>query len=419
MNILIKKIVFLLPMLLSIVVNAETINREVIGYGINQKEAISNALIEASKQLSGVTISAKEAQATIQKEIHLSNGSREINLTGFKQASVNDIHQKTKGTIQSYRIISLSKDDDLYKANIHVKYEIYTTPGFSPGNRRSIAVLSPKTLKDNYFFSNHPISGRELSRRLQQGLITELTQTRRFSIMDRNYTEDFLEEKKLLESGDASIREHAKIGQVSGVDYLIVGTITEAKLKKSIHQIKTLNEIDITHNGNFRFEYRIIVMATRQIKWSGHADIHFSDKNIPSIIKDSGEALANHMISATSQDIRYNIINNIYPLQIVNIDDSGNLFINQGGETIHKDEHYEVFKQGKKLFDPYTKELIGREEQRVGIAKITRVNPKFSVARMLEGQQEPPSAGMLLRLSKRKHYSNHKNSEAKVQSPAW
>ena len=44
---------------------------------------------------------------------------------------------------------------------------------------------------------------------------------------------------------------------------------------------------------------------------------------------------------------------------------------------------YEVFEYGERLYDPYTKESIGRQENLVGSIQITRVNPKQSMARVV------------------------------------
>jgi hypothetical protein len=59
--------------------------------------------------------------------------------------------------------------------------------------------------------------------------------------------------------------------------------------------------------------------------------------------------------------------------------------LNQGGDLIKKGAVYEVFKRGEKIYDPYTKESLGRDEHLIGTLKITRVNPKFSKAQWLDG----------------------------------
>ena len=53
--------------------------------------------------------------------------------------------------------------------------------------------------------------------------------------------------------------------------------------------------------------------------------------------------------------------------------------------------------QGKQLVDPDTGEVLGREEAVVGKARITAVQPKFSTAEVIEGDDKV-AAGMVVRL---------------------
>ncbi|MBL3598300.1 MAG: hypothetical protein JMN25_00350 [gamma proteobacterium endosymbiont of Lamellibrachia anaximandri] len=397
---------------------AETVDREAVGSGLTRQEAVSNALIEALKQTSGVKIDAEQAQTTIQKELHMHQDEAETNVGMYAQRRVGKINYKTSGVIQQYEIVSVDQAaDGLYEAIVRVQTEVYKTPGFAPKNRRSLAVMPPHTLQNRYVFSGYSVRHDEFSRRLQQALITELTQARRFSIMDRDYKSEYLREKHLLAGPDSAISEYAKIGQVLGVDYMVASTVTDAELKKSSHTIAALGETRSTHTGRFRVEYRIIVMATRQIKWSGTSDIDFSGNRVPGKLINKGEALADHMIATVAKDINRQILNNIYPLQLVKISANGNLILNQGGVTVKQGERYTIFSLGEEIFDPYTKELLGREETQVGTAEITSINPKYSVARLVKGNKSSIAEGMLLRFPKR--VAVLKKKPMKVQTPAW
>lgn len=400
-------------------VQAEIVSREAHGTGVTRQEAVTNALIEALKQTSGVVIDAEQAQTTIQKELHVHADEAESSSGTYSQRREGKINYQTAGVIQQYEIVSVEQDaNDLFEAIVRVKTEVYRTPGFSPKNRRSLAVLPLHTLQDRYEFPNYSIRNSEFSRRLQQALITELTQSRRFSVMDRDYKDEYLREKQLLAGPDSAITEYAKIGKVLGVDYIVVGTVTDAELKKSSYKIATLGETRSTYMGRCRVEYRIIVMATRQVKWSGTSDMDFSGSRIPGRLINKGEALADHMITTVAKDIGRQVLNNIYPLKVVKISANGDLILNQGGVTVKQGERYEVFNLGEEIFDPYSKELLGREETFVGTAEIIRINPKFSVARLVKVEKIPALEGGLLRLPL---YAQpvSKKKQMKVQTPAW
>ncbi len=414
-----KYFLLTLCLLLTSEAGSETIDRDVTGYGASPREAISDALVEVLKQTSGVAIDAEQAQITIRNELHASTDDSEVNLNTYAQTRAGKINYRTAGVIQQYEILSVEQGDNgLYEANLRVQTEVYRTPGFAPGNRRSLAVLRPHMLQDRYQFSGYSVRQDELSRRLQQALITELTQARRFSVMDRNFRSEFLREKKLLAGPDTAMSEYAKIGQVLGVDYMIVGTVTDAELNRASYKVATLGETGSTNVGRFRFEYRIIVMATRQVKWSGVSDLDFSGKRIPGKLVNKGEALADYMISAVARDIGRQVLNNIYPLQVVKISTGGELYLNQGGITVRQGERYTLFGVGEEIFDPYTGELLGREETPAGLAEIVRVNPKYSVARLVEGDRSGLVSGMLLRFPEATRKAKQKKP-IKVQVPAW
>ena len=53
--------------------------------------------------------------------------------------------------------------------------------------------------------------------------------------------------------------------------------------------------------------------------------------------------------------------------------------MNYGNEVLKNGDAYEVFNQGEKIYDPYTKESLGRDEIRVGNAVVIDAKPKYSI----------------------------------------
>lgn len=61
------------------------------------------------------------------------------------------------------------------------------------------------------------------------------------------------------------------------------------------------------------------------------------------------------------------------------------------GASVREVGRYAVYKTGKTLYDPYTKESLGKEEVRVATLEIVEVKPKYAVARVVPGA-EPAAA---------------------------
>ena len=70
--------------------------------------------------------------------------------------------------------------------------------------------------------------------------------------------------------------------------------------------------------------------------------------------------------------------------------------VNRGGNTVREDDLFEVFVLGDMVMDPDTGESLGRLETTAGIARITSVKPKFSLAEMIT-DHDGIARGMILR----------------------
>lgn len=88
----------------------------------------------------------------------------------------------------------------------------------------------------------------------------------------------------------------------------------------------------------------------------------------------------------------------IYPPLIVKLNGGKKFTVNYGNEVLKNGDAYEVFNQGEKIYDPYTKESLGRDEIRVGNAVVIDTKPKYSVLELIEGDvsqlQEKGFAGL-------------------------
>ena len=94
------------------------------------------------------------------------------------------------------------------------------------------------------------------------------------------------------------------------------------------------------------------------------------------------------MMVAVSRDMAEKIANRladvIFPAKIIAKRDK-EVTINRGeGGGVAIGDTFNVFALGEEMIDPDTKESLGREEVKVGKVKITQVNPKTSIADVLD-----------------------------------
>lgn len=357
-----------------VVVNKKTRTADGVGTGLSREEAVSNAISEACGQLNGVSIQKKTVMENL--SIESSNGDKST----FKYNGT--IDRVTKGRVDSYRIEEVFKDDNgLYEAHVTVsKTKVtkrYKTPGHKASNRRSVAVVPSYSGKQAYNVLGRLKSPRDISQRITQELVSSITKTRKFTVLDREANQAYANEKSLLLSRDAGKDEILKLGNVLGADYLFLTNISEFRVENETSTLSITGESETTLKAYVTVQYRIVAMATRQIKWSNTSTFEFEPSG------NTADQIYLDVLKKVSGDLTYELIENIYPIKVTGVSANGELILNQG--TLSVGSQYDIFKLGKKLYDSYTKEYLGRDEIHVGKIEIARSLSKISYAKVVSG----------------------------------
>jgi hypothetical protein len=204
-----------------------------------------------------------------------------------------------------------------------------------------------------------------------QELVSYLTQTRKFAILDRDHLNEQNVELDLIKEDSFSIAELARIGNRVGTDYLIVGTVNDFKETHWKERMRSTGKEFNLRRLDLQFAYRIIDVATGQIKF---ADTYrYGEKS------QGGSAEHSALAKKAADSIGEKIINAIYPVVIASVRDKV-VYLSQGGNTLKAGQILDVIKLGASITDPYTRESLGREEIRVGEIKVTDVQAKLSQA---------------------------------------
>ena len=205
---------------------------------------------------------------------------------------------------------------------------------------------------------------------LQQHLITNLLESRKFNVLDRDSKGYYDLEKALIKSPDAQSDEIYKLGNVLGSDYFLLFGIQgiAGQTKKSNLTNKEIYQVEIV------VDYRVILFATRQIKYSNTLTMSLN-------LKDDNLSTNQEALKQVAQKISDDILNAIYPLKVANITNNEAVF----SQTLKVGDAYECFALGEAIKDSYTKETTGRIETKVGEVTITRTNPKMSYGNITQG----------------------------------
>lgn len=348
-------------------IQAKMVTVEVSGTGLVKEAAIEKALIQAIRQVNGVDLTSRTTRSAVQLK---TNGNR---TSSIASESVSDM--LTKGQVNSYSVLDENCSNESCQVLLSVDLQVYKSPGLSPSKRRRLVVIP--------FTGDY---GQDFSKNLQ----TLLVQSRRFAVLDRENDQLYQKEKRLLLSADTAISEKIRLGQVLGLDYIVTGDV-EVFTDDSVSEISLTGEQESNFSQTSIINYKVINLATRQIKWQDQAN------------------LTTDILSMDSaRNISQTITSTIYPIKVVG-QSSGEIILNQGGKSIEMGAIYNVYALGDKLIDPYTKESLGRDEVNIGQVQIARINAKISYARLLEGNISKMDSNSILRLA---GYTPRFNSES-------
>lgn len=368
---LIKIIFLLIPFSYSFsTLKAEVkyITLNVSASGNTEEIAINNALIESLSQVNGSKI---EGSVTIKEfeNVKQSNSSQDY---FYSENYSKDISKFTKGIIENYQIID-SDNGNFGEWNVEVSVTIAKYALSNQTKRKRIAVL-PFRITDTRSLEvqNKKIDKRRVLGLLNQSLVTYFTQTRKFFVADRDFVDELYIERDFLKNEDVPLAEISKLGNDLGVDLILVGVIEDFNTKSIKKKFESLNKTFVSTKGIVEISYRVIDVATRQIKY---ANLYLSDSGTDNINADT------QMILDAVSEIGNDILFAIYPLRVEKIEGEI-IYLGQGGTQINVGDKFGVFRLGDEINDSYTGESLGQIEERIGTAIITSRTSKISSAKL-------------------------------------
>jgi len=388
----------------------DVVVKEVVGQGSNRNEAIKNALYIAVSQVRGVKVDSgsyefgfSEAGADIDSR---QAGKKKIEIDAVSVATSGTAYTtEIAGLVKTYEILEEKKiDDDTYEVKLRATVYNYAARG--DVKRIKIALMPVKTLAGNYLFSNLAVPAATVSNLFSQRLAVGLTQTNKFAVLDRENIVDFAREKQMLLSDNTPLAEQAKLAATLGADYLLVGTISEAKLERRDRFLQATGNTITEYKSRFVFNYRLITSSSRQVVFAGVAEKYLENEEIRALSNEWDPAewdpaqIRDGVIGLAANEVVKTIIDRLYPIRVAAIQEDGTVVLSQGGDKIAEGTLLGVFTEGREIFDSDTKESLGKVENVVATIKINRVEPKMSFAQVVDGDASKISKGLACRIKK-------------------
>ena len=302
-------------LVLSHTLSAEITYREVEtqGSGKDLGEAVTNALVEAVGMVNGRSIESESSLKQAKKSASV-NGKTDYFLSeDFKSA----VKSATKGTVAEYSIEDKSTNE-LGIVTVYIRAKVAKLKLSASANRKRIAVF-PLRMGSKTFRVGNAVGDKErISRLFSQRISTNLVQSRKFTVLDREYILEQLDEKANIVSGDVKNEEMAKLGQELVADMILVGTIEDFGVETKTIRMQLSNRTVTTQSAFVNFGYRILDIATKQIRFADVMELKLDPSELQAASGSGGQgSLESAICRLASEKISIKILEAIYPVVVV------------------------------------------------------------------------------------------------------
>ena len=381
------------------------------GRGENFEVALKKAFKDAISKINGVSLQSESVLKTIDKSVTTNEKSSATLSRDFQET----ISEKTNGSIKSFDVLREYNDENgLYI--VEIKATVAKFALSQTAKRKRMAIVPFRiNVNEISIFGQTFDDADNLRKYLNQEFTNYLVQTRKFTVLDREFDQEIQGELANLTDSD-KIEDQIKIGQKLFADYMIVGRLDFLVIKEVEKKFLTSDIIKKKRIGLLNFSYRVIDVPTTQIKYS-------SSVNLEVDLKKETQVLP-YLFNLTAKMAGVEIMYAIFPILIEKIENQL-AYLGQGGSQLKIGDVYNVYERtDEKIKDSYTGEILGNIEKKVAKVSIIEVNSKFSVAEIFEEKYDlsvdfKPTKFMVKPAENKKASKTTKKEKKKTIDEEW
>ncbi|RMF95275.1 MAG: hypothetical protein D6734_05900 [Candidatus Schekmanbacteria bacterium] len=252
--------------------------------------------------------------------------------------------------------------------------------------------------------------GRGHVNRMTDDFIIKLTNTNRFTVMERQEIDQIIDEKD-FESVVSGNNILDSLKELAGADYLILGEISNFYTNTQRTRVPLVDEVQVHVSGIAEGNIRIVDVHTGAV-------IAADKININERIK-SGDVtqMINKLMDDYTTEAVNRILERLYPIKVLMVNANGTLYINRGDDVgMRSGLVFDVMHPGEEMIDPDTGISFGKAETKVATVKILTVEASRSTAIISSGGNV--AIGDILRKAAPVAIPE-KEKKVVVKKPAW
>jgi curli biogenesis system outer membrane secretion channel CsgG len=247
-----------------------------------------------------------------------------------------------------------------------------------------VVVAEPQVSSASYQVGDSTIPSDTVASEIRQKIAEALTQTHRFTVLDRTADPQISQELGLVQSGSATPADTARLGQQLAADLIVIPAVDRFEYLRHEHPLRLADRTLVSYSGSGEVSFKVVNAATGQIVMSQSFNYVFPETSPTTLgISVDGRKLAADMMDATDRNIIASILQSTYPLSVLQVQ-GRNVVINQGGDAVQEGAVYEAVFLGKPMVDPQSGQSLGPTETPCCSVAIDRVTPNLSYGHTVE-----------------------------------
>ncbi len=236
--------------------------------------------------------------------------------------------------------------------------------------------------------------GNRLGEAAADVFVTDLLNTGKFTVIEREKLDAVLQEQDLGASGAVTPQTAAKIGKLLGVDLIMTGSVSQFSISKAGGGLRGVR-LGVT-TGKVVMQARLVNTSTGEIVVATEAE---NKKRLVGasirgarFYQDFDYGLANEVMHPAVEKMVAEIVSKSAGMspaaktgRIIKVEGT-KVWVNLGaGSGVKAGDVFDVYRKGEELIDPETGLSLGAEEEKVGKIIITEVKAKYSIGSIQGG----------------------------------
>jgi curli biogenesis system outer membrane secretion channel CsgG len=227
--------------------------------------------------------------------------------------------------------------------------------------------------------------------------VTDLLDTGKFSVIEREKLEAVLREQNLGASGLVTPETAVRVGKLLGVQYILTGSVTEFAISQTGGGFRGVG-VKVT-TGKVVLNARLVNTTTGEIELAKEAD---NNKRLVGahvkgarFYQNYDYGLAHEVMHPAVEKVVEQISVKVGDLstlvakgKVIKVSEAG-VYINIGANYgVQLGDVFEVIRKGEELVDPDTGLSLGAEEEKVGTIEVIKIEEKYAVCKIVSGEPQ-------------------------------